>query len=77
MELIRIGPKLWIVNNDRGEPIVMTADEVEASQIYFEIEQINRRNQPVKLSTQRKRLAGLTKANLVRQRRIVSQIVPE
>jgi hypothetical protein len=74
MELLRIGPKLWIVTNSRGEPLCMTHDEIEASKLFFEIEQINRRNEPVKLETQQKRLAGLTKANLVRQRRIVSQL---
>jgi hypothetical protein len=74
MELIRIGPKLWIVQNDRGEPAMITEDEIEASRLFFEIEEIDRRHRPVKLETQRKRLEGLRKANLVRQRHVISQI---
>jgi hypothetical protein len=76
VELLRIGPKLWVVNNDRGEPIEMTDDILQAVKIRLELDGIKRRHQAIKLETQRRRLQGLKTANLVKQRRAMSQIIP-
>jgi len=73
MDITRRAPKLWIVTNDIGEEIIFTEDEQEAAWLYFECK---RQNRKPTVETQQKRMDGLRKANLVRQRHVMSQIVP-
>lgn len=64
MEIMRIGPFLWIVVNERGEATMIIEDEVEAGLMHYEMQIIRRRKE-------KRLLEAFKKTSLVRKIRIV------